>query len=47
VLLLEIFGDAVNESLESILPGVLNVAVETAAHFFLEDLNDDAAELLK
>ena len=47
MLLLEVLGDAVDESLKAILPGVLDVAVETAAHFFFEDLKDDATELLQ
>jgi len=46
-LLLEVLGDAVDESLKTILPGVLDITVETAAHFLFEDLNDDATELLK
>ena len=43
----ESLGEGVSESLKTILPCVSGVAVKTAAQFFFENLNDDAADLLQ
>ena len=45
--LLQVLGDAVDESTKSVLPGVLDVTGESTAHFLLEDFDDDAAKLLR